>query len=176
MGLSTALKPTTMASGRQITEVLIKTLVVHFTTTMAVGHLTSLRQVSFNLLFLGSIGQQRAFILSSIEFILTDDAEKIRPSSVLTTLLFIIFPLYLPVQLLRVTFHACRYRYHRLQRPPPGIAFYTSMIFGMHAVMPNMAETVPLRMLEISELQRETCDRRPPLWYGRVVVLLAFLV
>jgi hypothetical protein len=76
MGLSTALKPTTMASGRLITEVLIKTLVIHFTTTMAVGHLTSLRQVSFNLLFLSSIGQQRAFISSSIEFILTDDVEK----------------------------------------------------------------------------------------------------
>lgn len=39
-----------------------------------------------------------------------------------------------------------------------------------------MAETVPLRMLEISELQRETCNRRSPLWYGRVVVLLAFQV
>jgi hypothetical protein len=76
MGLSTALKPTTMASGRLITEVLIKTLVIHFTTTMAVGHLTSLRQVSFNLLFLRSIGHQRALTSSSIEFILTDDVEK----------------------------------------------------------------------------------------------------
>jgi hypothetical protein len=46
----------------------------------------------------------------------------------------------------------------------------------MHAIIPDTDDTIPLRMLVISDLQRVTGSRRTSIWYGRVVVLLVFLV
>ncbi|KAF8531187.1 hypothetical protein BDD12DRAFT_44150 [Trichophaea hybrida] len=131
-----------MDGGRQTSEIIGKTLLIHITTVAAFGHLNSLRQASAT------------------------------TSLILQTFAFVVCPLYLPMQILQDILAA--FRYGRSRKPFPGYCFYISIMIGINAIT-ETNETIPLRILQKSEFQRET-PTRTSIWYGKVVMLLFFLV